>query len=190
MTEKEDPRITRTRESIRNSFKDMICRMDYEKITVKELTELAGINRKTFYLHYSSLDELLQEMQKKMVEDFIKRTADLNRPRDLDKITREFFLNSEDVGKLGERLICNDNYHYINQRIVGETMSRAWESDSLGTDNEYVRNIIMTYVSESTLAIYKQWVLDGRKIPIEDIITIAARLICEGINGLSESHHQ
>ena len=36
---------------------------------------------------------------------------------------------------------------------------------------------------KSTLAIYKQWVADGKKIPLEDIISIATQLICHGING-------
>ena len=40
------------------------------------------------------------------------------------------------------------------------------------------------YVSQSTLEIYKQWVADGKKIPLEDIIQIATKLICSGVNGL------
>ena len=43
----------------------------------------------------------------------------------------------------------------------------------------------MTYTAQSTLEIYKQWVADGKKIPLEDIIKIAAQLICNGINGLN-----
>ena len=38
--------------------------MDYEKITVRELTDRAMINRKTFYLHYETLDELLEEVRR------------------------------------------------------------------------------------------------------------------------------
>ena len=42
----------------------------------------------------------------------------------------------------------------------------------------------MTYVAQSTLEIYKQWIADGKKIPLEEIIQIASRLICNGVNGL------
>ena len=55
---KEDLRSKRTKEFIRKTFEEMICEMDFEQITVKELTERAMINRKTFYLHYDSLDEI------------------------------------------------------------------------------------------------------------------------------------
>ena len=59
----EDLRVRKTREAIHNTFKSMICEMDYDQITIKELTERAQINRKTFYLHYNSLDDLLAELQ-------------------------------------------------------------------------------------------------------------------------------
>ena len=33
---------------------------DYEYITVKEICSKAGVNRSTFYLHYETIDDLLQ----------------------------------------------------------------------------------------------------------------------------------
>ena len=59
MEKKEDLRIRKTREAIHRTFKEMICEMDYDQITIKELTQRAQINRKTFYLHYTGLDALL-----------------------------------------------------------------------------------------------------------------------------------
>ncbi len=96
---KEDLRARRTRAFIRKAFEEMICEMDYEQISIKELTKRANINRKTFYLHYNSLDDLLREMQNELAQAFIQRTKGLERPRDLDKITREFFLSHEELGK-------------------------------------------------------------------------------------------
>ena len=34
---------------------------DYEYISVKEVCARAGVNRSTFYLHYESMDDLLNE---------------------------------------------------------------------------------------------------------------------------------
>ncbi len=44
----EDLRVQKTIDTIQKTFKDMICEMDYGKITVKELCERARINKKTF----------------------------------------------------------------------------------------------------------------------------------------------
>ena len=58
---KEDLRVRKTKKAIRDAFEEMICEMDYEQITIKELAARAQINRKTFYLHYTDLDDLLRE---------------------------------------------------------------------------------------------------------------------------------
>lgn len=187
-TGKEDLRIQKTREAIRKTFEKMICEMDYEQISVKELTERARINRKTFYLHYNTLDDLLREIQNEMAQNFIKRTQGLNHPHDMDKITREFFLCSEELGKVGERITCSGNYKYISRKITNDIMNQTWKSETRSpSENPYIQNIIMTYVSQGTLEIYKQWVADGKKISLEDIIRIATQLICNGVNGLNLS---
>lgn len=183
---KVDLRIQRTKDSIRKTFEEMICEMDYEQISIKELAQRARINRKTFYLHYNTLDDLLREIQNEMAQNFIKRTQGLERPRDMDKITREFFLCSEELGKLGERITCSGNYKYISRKITNDIMNQTWKTElKSSSGNPYIQNIVMTYVSQSTLEIYKQWVADGKKIPLDDIIKIAVRLICNGVNGLS-----
>ena len=183
---KEDLRVIRTKEAIRSTFEEMICEMDYDKITIKELTERARINRKTFYLHYNSLDDLLLEMQNEMAKNIIERTQGLERPRDMDKITREFFMVSESSGQLHEKLMCSGSYHYISRKITKEIMSKTWGTDSMEKKiDPYIQNIIIAFVSQSTIEIYKQWVNDGKKIPLEEIIALTTKLVCNGINGLA-----
>ena len=183
---KEDLRITRTKKNIRSVFEEMICEMDYEQITIKELTQRAGINRKTFYLHYGSMDDLLREMQNEMAQDFIKRTEGLERPRDMDRITREFFLAHDELGQLGERITCSGSYHYISRRITSDIMGQTWKSDGAKQNYDpYVQNIMMNFVSQSTLSIYKQWIADGKRIPLEEIIQITTKLICQGMNSFT-----
>ena len=70
-TQKIDLRIQKTLENIHNAFKEMIFEMDFEKITVKELSERSRINKKTFYSHYSNLDELLMKIQDEMSEKYV-----------------------------------------------------------------------------------------------------------------------
>lgn len=41
--------------SIHAAFEEMICEMDYDSITVKELCARAMINKKTFYRYTSAL---------------------------------------------------------------------------------------------------------------------------------------
>ena len=178
---KVDLRIQRTKENIRRVFEEMICEMDYEDMSIKELTDRAKINRKTFYLHYDSLDDLLREIQNDMAQDFVKSVEGMVPCKDMDKITREFFLAHERLGKLGERITCAGSYHYVSRRITSDIMKQTWTDDPA---NPFRQDIIMTYLSQSTLAIYKQWVADGKQIPLEDMIKLAIQLVCHGVDGL------
>jgi AcrR family transcriptional regulator len=60
--DKVDRRIERTRNAIINAFKEMIIDKEFKEITIKELAERANINRKTFYLHYESMEEILFDL--------------------------------------------------------------------------------------------------------------------------------
>ena len=48
---KSDLRVVRTRNALRAAFEELIAETTLDKITVKALTDRAGINRKTFYFY-------------------------------------------------------------------------------------------------------------------------------------------
>ena len=57
-----DMRIEKTRRSIINAFLQLRAQKPLEKITVKELSALAEINKATFYLHYRDIYELSESV--------------------------------------------------------------------------------------------------------------------------------
>ena len=66
-----DLRIQRTKASIRSAFLELRQDKPIEKITVKELCVLAGINKATFYLHYSDIYSLADEIEYSLIDDLI-----------------------------------------------------------------------------------------------------------------------
>lgn len=56
-----DKRIVRTRVAIFNAVFELATEKQISKITVIELCERAGINKSTFYLHYKSMDDCIQQ---------------------------------------------------------------------------------------------------------------------------------
>lgn len=64
-----DPRILRTRQLIKDALIDLLQEMDLNKITVNKIAERATINRVTFYLHYSDIQDMLEKMAQEMAED-------------------------------------------------------------------------------------------------------------------------
>ncbi len=52
------------------AFLELIEHKDLPYITVKEICEKAEVNRSTFYLHYETLDDLLQETTQHLIDQF------------------------------------------------------------------------------------------------------------------------
>ena len=70
-----DKRMLRTREAIRCALLSLLNQKDVSQIRVSELTEKAAISRKTFYLHYSSVDEALQELENEIEQWLLAQLA-------------------------------------------------------------------------------------------------------------------
>ena len=84
--EKTDLRVIRTRKAIRDAFCAMIMEMDYQDITIKELTQRAMINRNTFYLHYDSIESLLRELQDEIAGEFIEKQVSYTKMADIRRM--------------------------------------------------------------------------------------------------------
>lgn len=56
-----DRRVIRTKKEILNALTKLMEQKSIDEITVREITDLAGINRGTFYLHYVDKYDLMEK---------------------------------------------------------------------------------------------------------------------------------
>ncbi|SFJ78924.1 transcriptional regulator, TetR family [Halobacillus dabanensis] len=69
MSGKLDRRKKYTRRVLKESLITLLSQKPISNITVKEVCEVADINRSTFYTHYSDHYDLLSKMEKEITED-------------------------------------------------------------------------------------------------------------------------
>lgn len=69
---KVDRRVQKTNHSLQLAFKKLAKTSRYRDITVKQLTKTANINRKTFYLHYDSIDDFASTVVDELSEKILK----------------------------------------------------------------------------------------------------------------------
>jgi AcrR family transcriptional regulator len=60
--ESQDPRIRRTRNLLQQALSQLLRTRDFDKLSVQEITDAAGLNRATFYAHYPDKFALLECM--------------------------------------------------------------------------------------------------------------------------------
>ena len=91
---------------------------DTKENRVTELCSRAMINKKTFYVYYPTLDDLLAEIQAEYSAEYIERIKDYKLPDELDKVNREFFLFSEEKGLAYEKITCAGKGVFINHSAI------------------------------------------------------------------------
>ena len=67
---KSDARVRYTQRVIKESFLFLLREKPINKITVKEVCELAQLNRATFYAHYSDCFALMESIENELLETF------------------------------------------------------------------------------------------------------------------------
>jgi AcrR family transcriptional regulator len=76
--EKEDPRVTRTRGLLEEAFTQVVAEKGFQSVSVKDITNRAGVNRATFYAHFSDKYELLDySIRMQFRQELEKRTLNV-----------------------------------------------------------------------------------------------------------------
>jgi AcrR family transcriptional regulator len=72
ITEREDPRVLRTRQLLLQAFSDLFSEKGFQAITVQNITDQARVNRGTFYAHFEDKSVILEYWLR---EQFQQRVA-------------------------------------------------------------------------------------------------------------------
>lgn len=170
------------------AFLLLLDKTDYEYITVKEICKKAGVNRSTFYLHYETMDDLLQESLKFLTDDFmdkmsaVGRAADDLRSAPLEKlyfITPEF-LNPyldfiEERKKILSTVIRRKNLFGLDntyEKMFTHIFSPVLERFSVPEED---RRYMMAFHIHGLTAIINEWIKNDCKKPKEEIIALMQR---------------
>lgn len=81
-----DRRTTRTRQKLHESLLALLKQKPIEKITVKELCQLADINRSTFYQYYENPVSMLEQIQAEILEQLRAFLLDKKEMHTTDKL--------------------------------------------------------------------------------------------------------
>lgn len=179
-----DLRVAKTLDGIQTGFRKLAQEMPYAGLTVSELCAQARISRNTFYAYFTSLDELLEHVLEKLTREYIDRIKHYHVPDDIGAITREFYLFSVEQGKFYDNLIRSENCQAIGSRLLMRFVRETWKSFPwFSALRKEERDLPLRFIHNTGASLYRQWVLDGKKIPLEDMIEYADVLLASGIEG-------
>ncbi len=183
-----DKRVVRTKKAIRIAFSELIAEKDLNDITVKDLADRAGINRKTFYNYYSGIYQVVEELERELVGGFEIALADLDlrealsNPRLIFDRIDGMILNDPDF--YGNLFTADENFDLISKMtsLIKERSKRTICSQ-IGLDEEKA-DVALEFVISGMVAVYQMWFRTDRHIPLRQLSGIIGDLCSGGLNGI------
>lgn len=146
------------------------------------------IGRKTFYTYYESLDAVFAEILEEIVHNYLESIEDYSAPENVAEITRKFYEFSESYGKFYDNLVCSDSYQRIGTQLIMRFVKETWtKADWCRPLAEDEQEMLICFIYNSGLGLYRQWVLTGKSIPLERMISFATILLGKGIDGFKNT---
>ncbi len=187
---KTDRRIEKTKTAIKTAFQELLIETDYDKITITALARKADIDRKTFYAHYASIEDVVDDHARETVQGIITNIDGKGFFGDLETNVNLLFMNLNSL--IEENLSFRQR---ILQDFTIEKIAEHWSKavkEILITDQisfpdeagQYLDYFLDFYLA-GTIAVYRTWLESDRQIPLETIAAIASRSAVEGLRGLA-----
>ena len=135
------------------------------------------------------MDDLLLELQTEISFEYIEQISHYRLPEELDKVNEAFFRYSVGKGEVYEKITCAASYVSIRNTMIDRVNAATWHKSAwFNNIPEWQRHMVIVYVQFTVVELYRQWVADGKKTPVEEVIQLSNQLICTGIDGFRNPH--
>lgn len=176
---KNDIRIEKTEDRLEETLILLLKEKRIEEISITEICRISGINRNTFYSHFDSVNELLQQIEGDFFEKVISQI----------KISKDSILNVtdmiielmkvvEDNREIASILFSDNGDKNFLQRTLLFALPLATENWMKELNiSEIEAKSLYLYVIGGVANILQDWILNGFKLTKEEVSELLNKLI-------------
>ena len=187
---KNESKYFNTAKKMNDALITLLETKEFEYISIKEICHIANVNRSTFYLHYSNMNDLLEETIKSLNLSFnshFNSRENENTIISKDNLEDLLLINDDNlipylnfikenkniykVLKNHPQLFnANKTYDQMFRKLFVPIMNR------FGLDEKWHKCLMDFYISGLT-SIILDWVYDDCKIPVQEVSDFIKGLI-------------
>lgn len=154
------------------SFKQLACQRPIEKITIKEITDRAGVIRPTFYNHFQDKYELLEWIIR---EELLEPVKPFIRSGMTIQAITFLFINIEKEKEFymkASRLEGQNSFFSIAQHCIETLLAEVFEEYRGQKKPKYTwltPEFMAQYYGQSMLFVVVRWIQSGMTIPPQEL---------------------
>ncbi|MEB6197409.1 TetR/AcrR family transcriptional regulator [Mammaliicoccus sciuri] len=188
----EDRRVRKSKRAIKQAFIHLLTENNLDRITIQQISDLADVNRGTFYLNYEDKYALLDEMENEQIEE-IKGFVDI-RKMDLSTKTSDRFIE-DFANKVIKNVIThieqNMEFYQVILNLERKSQIEEQLADIVRSNIKHLignkdnvfgipENYYLSYVIGSMMSMIKYWVSDENRVSVEELVNYISTISSTG----------
>ncbi|MFU1769335.1 TetR/AcrR family transcriptional regulator [Mammaliicoccus sciuri] len=188
----EDRRVRKSKRAIKQAFIQLLKENNLDRITIQQISDIADVNRGTFYLNYEDKYALLDEMENEQIEK-IKGFVDI-RKMDLSTKTSDRFIE-DFANKIIKNVITHIEHNIEFYQVILNLERKSQIEEQLADivrsnikhlignkDNVFgiPENYYLSYVVGSMMSMIKYWVSDENRVSVEELVNYVSTIASTG----------
>lgn len=188
----EDRRVRKSKRAIKQAFIQLLKEKNLDRITIQQISDLADVNRGTFYLNYEDKYALLDEMENEQIEK-IKGFVDI-RKMDLSTKNSDRFIE-DFANKIIKNVITHIEHNIEFYQVILNLERKSQIEEQLADivrsnikhlignkDNVFgiPENYYLSYVVGSMMSMIKYWVSDENRVSVEELVNYVSTIASTG----------
>lgn len=184
-----DVRVERTLNSIRGAFIQLLKEIEYENVTVQEISNVAGINRVTFYLHYFDKEDLLEQIMHNLLVELEENIIipgeefryNLDQPVPTFIRMNKHILENEELYKI---VLIEEKIPFYRkeiERLIKKSVRKAIEFYiHAGIEYTVPTEVVIAYISSAYYGVIKWWLKSNMPYSPEHLSSLLTKMATIG----------
>ena len=187
-----DKRVLKTKHAIKEALLSLVLEYDYNKITVKMITEKANIGRKTFYLHYGCIEDVISDYQNSIS---IESEKSLNKNfKNTENDIHNIFIDLTNMIKNNltfyKRIAKNDTYYFMRnvyEQMLETTINKIYHKlYQTGSTNV---SYYSSFYAAGIVRLYFDFLKEKINITLDEVQDIATRACFLSLDDILNRKH-
>jgi AcrR family transcriptional regulator len=182
---KQTQQSKKTIQALKSSFLQLYQQQDIDKITIKMVTENAGLYRSTFYIHFNDIFDLLNKIEQEEVEKFqnyIQNNFENATMNQFMKLIVDYFNLNGDLLYLLVHKSKNDNFSENIKHTIVKIITDILGIDlSIDQQNNVKLHFALEYVADSFIFLLNFWYHHQSEIEINELYPFAMQILHHGL---------
>ena len=189
---KTDRRVLYTKMFLRESLLELMKEKPVDKITPTELCREAQINRNTFYTHYYTARDVLEEIETEFSSQIIESLSNrfsaenIDIPQMLNEICRMIY-EKQDFCKILRSENGDAAFLESVIKLGKNVIIQGWQKAGVSLPEDQM-DMFFSFIISGSIALIRKWAATDMKNTPEEVAKLIERATYGGINGMISSN--